>query len=1044
MLYKKAKDRQLEESLFRNPTSEYRGAPFWAWNGKLEKRTLIEQIEIFKEMGFGGFHIHSRTGLETPYLSDEFMDFVKLCNQKAIEEEMLCWLYDEDRYPSGAAGGMVTRDMRYRARHLLLSQKQYPVFEKDRETFDQLIQQGGKPKGYFLASYRIVLRDGYLAEYDREDRNVEKKESPAPREGHLWYAYVCLAKEDPWYNGQTYIDVLNPSAVRRFIEVTHQRYWKAVGSEFGKSVPAIFTDEPQVSCKSCMHFAESSGDVTISFTDDLPETYQKAYGENLLDVLPELFWELPEGRVSLSRYRYHNHLADRFASSYADTLGKWCEDHGIALTGHLMSERTLYSQTLAVGEAMRSYRSFQLPGIDILCDAKEFSTAKQAVSVAHQYGREGVLSELYGVTHWDYDFKGYKLQGDWQAALGITIRVPHLAYLSMEGESKRDWPPSIHYQSPWYREYSYVENHFARLNTALTRGKSAVRIGVIHPIESFWLSFGPNDQTGAVRAQYDEDFENLISWMLYGLLDFDFISEALLPGLCPEAGFSLAVGEMRYRTIVVPDCRTIRKTTFLRLKKFREAGGRVIFMGGIPFYMDVLPSGEPALLAKKCETIPFRRVSLLQALEPERVLDVRFPNGRRSDNLIYQLREDGEGKWLFLCHVNRRHNRLDQPEKYRIRVKGKYNPILYDTLTGEIQPCPAEIVNQDTVILRDMYAEDSLLLYLKKGVPSTAPGKAAPFSLQRIDKLQDPVSFTLSEPNVLLLDRAEYSFDQGEFHPAEEILRVDNQFRKTLGYPSRMDHMMQPWAERNPEPEGHLLGLRYSILSNERVSDVKLAMERPETAAIRFNGTCVETAADGFFTDKAIRTVLLPDLEKGENELLLEIPFGRRTNVEWCYLLGHFGVRVAGAHTWIEKAPEQLAFGDWVPQGLPFYTGNIIYQCPVTVKKEISDAVLEIPHFSAPVLVVHLDGIRKGVLAFAPHRLCLGRLAEGRHRIDITAYGNRFNAFGTLHNANEEYLWYGPDSYRTRGSQWTDSYLLHEMGIRTTPVLYERKKNPEE
>ncbi|HBG77010.1 MAG TPA: hypothetical protein DDW86_08650, partial [Clostridiales bacterium] len=142
MLYKKAKDRQLEESLFRNPTSEYRGAPFWAWNGKLEKRTLIEQIEIFKEMGFGGFHIHSRTGLETPYLSDEFMDFVKLCNQKAIEEEMLCWLYDEDRYPSGAAGGMVTRDMRYRARHLLLSQKQYPVFEKDRETFDQLIQQG--------------------------------------------------------------------------------------------------------------------------------------------------------------------------------------------------------------------------------------------------------------------------------------------------------------------------------------------------------------------------------------------------------------------------------------------------------------------------------------------------------------------------------------------------------------------------------------------------------------------------------------------------------------------------------------------------------------------------------------------------------------------------------------------------------------------------------------------------------------------------------------------------------------------------------------
>jgi len=570
-----------------------------------------------------------------------------------------------------------------------------------------------------------------------------------------------------------------------------------------------------------------------------------------------------------------------------------------------------------------------------------------------------------------------------------------------------------------------------------------VRIGVIHPIESFWLSFGPNDQTGAVRAQYDEDFENLISWMLYGLLDFEFISEALLPELCPEAAFPLTVGEMQYRTVIVPDCRTIRNTTFLRLKKFREAGGRVIFMGGVPPYMDAVPSDEPASLAKKCEAIPFRRISLLRALDSERVLDVRFANGRRSGNLIYQLREDGEGKWLFLCHVNRRRNRLDQPEKYAIGIKGKYDPILYDTLTGEIHPCPAEIVNQNTVIKRDMYAEDSLLLYLKKGVPSVAPGEATSFSLQRIGKLQDPVSFTLSEPNVLLLDRAEYSFDQGRFHPAEEILRIDNQFRKALGYPSRMDHMMQPWAEMSPEPENHLLVLRYPILSNERVPGVKLAMERPEAATIRFNGKCVESAADRFFTDKAIRTVPLPDLEKGENELILKIPFGRRTNVEWCYLLGHFGVRVAGAHTRIEKAPEKLAFGDWVPQGLPFYTGNVTYQCPIVVKREIRDAVLEIPHFSAPVLVVYLDGIRKGVLAFAPHRLRLGRLKAGRHRIDITAYGNRFNAFGTLHNANDEYLWYGPDSYRTKGSQWTDSYLLHEMGIRSAPVLYERKKNLE-
>ena len=104
MLYRRNKDKKLDPELFRRPTSEYRGTPFWAWNTKLEPGELLEQIEIFKQMGFGGFHIHARTGLETPYLGDEFMDCVKLCAEKAAQEEMLCWLYDEDRYPSGAAG----------------------------------------------------------------------------------------------------------------------------------------------------------------------------------------------------------------------------------------------------------------------------------------------------------------------------------------------------------------------------------------------------------------------------------------------------------------------------------------------------------------------------------------------------------------------------------------------------------------------------------------------------------------------------------------------------------------------------------------------------------------------------------------------------------------------------------------------------------------------------------------------------------------------------------------------------------------------------
>ena len=139
-----------------------------------------------------------------------------------------------------------------------------------------------------------------------------------------------------------------------------------------------------------------------------------------------------------------------------------------------------------------------------------------------------MLSELYGVTNWDFDFRNHKLGGDWQAALGVTIRVHHLTWVSMEGEAKRDYPACIGYQSPWYRKYKKIEDYFSRLNTALVRGTPFVKIGVIHPIESYWLKWGNEETTGAVREEMDKAFSDLTSWLLYGLLDFDFISESLL------------------------------------------------------------------------------------------------------------------------------------------------------------------------------------------------------------------------------------------------------------------------------------------------------------------------------------------------------------------------------------------------------------------------------------------------------------------------------------------------------------------------------------
>ena len=1057
MLYNKKDDKHLSEELFKNPTNEYRGAPFWSWNTKLDDNTLLEQIEMFKEMGIGGFHIHVRTGMETTYLNDEFMHFVKLCNEKAKKEGMLCWLYDEDRWPSGAAGGYVSKNYRYRAKHFRLSYSDpsaQPNFAKNYDEYLKMTENNGVCSGYMISRYGVTLdEDNFLVDYKRLEENEDY-------DGEIWYGWMHIHPKSGWYNGQAYINTLSKSAVEEFMHTTYDAYYNAVGEDFGKSIPAIFTDEPQVLRHTYLTTSADKTEANLPFVEDFDETYKATYGESILDKIPELVWEKRNNGCARARYTYMDHMCERFVSAFVDTLGDWCKEHNIEFTGHMMNEPSLRSQTDSLGEAMRCYRNFTIPGMDLLCDSVQFSTAKQVQSTVHQYGREAMMSELYGVTGWDFPFRGHKRQGDWQAALGVTVRVHHLAWVSMNGDAKRDYPAAIGYQSPWYKQYSYIEDHFARLATVLSRGTPDVRVGVIHPIESFWLYTGPNDKTALMREYLDEQFMSLTDSLCCGGVDFDFIAESLLPDLCREGSNPLNVGKMNYDCIIVPVMKTMRSTTLERLKAFSDQGGKVIVLGKAPELVDALPSDKATEIAKNWDNIDVDYISLIDKLEPFRFVNIFNKNqGVRASNIVHQVRNDGNDKWLFFCHAQDRANSVEYAlaysrENMRVTLNGRYDITEYNTLTGEIYTPKYEIKDGKTIIDYTMFSEDSFLLKLSpakedKTVSGNAPEKVMPLDCnsalyknpadKNYIKLKDMVDYSLDEPNSILLDMCQYSFDGEEYLPLEDSIRIADIGRERFYFEHKNQTTIQPWVpvpDDIKDDKGHIVKRKFTFFSNITLENTDLALEEADKATIWVNGEKLNKEFNGWYVDKCIKKVKLPTLNPGKIEIEIEIPFFLRSRTEWCYVLGDFGVNVTGKFVTAVDRAKKLAFGDAVNQTLPFYTGNIIYHTGYTEVKT-AKRTLQISDFGGALARVAVDGKDIGVVAISPYCIDLGEMEKGWHNIDITVFGTRFNNFGPVHNNFKNYTDWGPDSWQTYDSpMWTDAYRLRPTGILNNPTVY--------
>ena len=1012
---------------FEKPENQYRSAPFWSLNGKLEREELRRQIGTLKEMGFGGAFVHSRNGLDTEYMSEEWLDLVSFCADELEREGMDAWLYDEDRWPSGTCGGYVTREPRYRLKFLslrLMSGEEYA-----RRDF------GGALVGAYvlkLSGEPFPPLPGLDPRAGMRIESFEKLTGSAP--GDALVAAVCVEEQAPesFYNGFTYADTMNPEATREFLNLTHEKYSAAFGDKFGKSVKGIFTDEPhRGALLSGFSVSNENRLGMLPWTYALFSRYEARWGEKLEEELPLLWFRTAEHNFSRTMWQYVEVLQELFLESFAEPCAEWCRAHGLTLTGHVLHEDTLSAQTTMCGSVMRYYETMDIPGMDNLTRADTVLCVPiQVASVARQCGKPRALTELYGVSGWQGTFADYKQIGDWQAALGMDFRCPHLSWYTMKGEAKRDYPASFLGQAGWYREYRYVEDYFARLAEVFSGAEAEISTLVVSPVESAWgLSHMGTYDLFAVRdADYrrlEEDYAGATAALLGSGVEFDFGDEEMMSRLCRVNGNVLEFGGARYREVVLPGMVNLRASTLALLRAFAEAGGRVVIAGRAPSYVEGRPAAPDFGFAERCgiedlgNFVGKTRGFFARAEVEERTCRV---GARTLPAMLSAVRRKDGDYFCFFVNLDREKGR-----KACLRFPGEWNAEKWNLRTGEKEGLPARTQGTETVCEYSFAESEELLIRLTKGEirPMSAPAKGEYISVPDL-----AVRYELNEDNYLVLDRPACYAD-GVFLGKDEILKADRKLRSRYGLPFRGGMMVQPWYRHkfgeSAAPKVCDLTLEYEFDVREIPKAVSLMLESPEQFRAELNGAPLSFAAHtAAGIDRCFRLVPLPRLKRGRNVLRLFCAFSADLDLEAFYLRGAFGVRV-GTPCEIIALPETLRFGDIGAQGLPFYTGKVTYFLPA----EEGEYDLRLTDFCAACLKVGEE-----IVAFPPYEA--NGVRSGEKGLPVTAVLGRKNLFGPLHELPVSPPGCGPDSFLTEGEAFSEDYALLKQGIFAPPMLRRR------
>ena len=975
---------------FRDPPAEYRCAPFWFWNHELKLEELERQILELKAGGCGGFIMHARHGLLTPYLGREWMEAVEHCARLADREGLWAWLYDEDNWPSGTVGMRLAREHpEYRMSQILITDQ---ADLKKGELIDRQLAVGDEM--YCVLAIPFKDAEAVFGEENDITRRV--------KDGRLKYTAAVQGEKVvvfsrcwfPVHFFGGYLDTLNKEACAWFVAETHQKYAARLKRWLGKSLKGIFTDEPSSWYSACNR--------SIQFTDELPKRFQKEHKMPLARALPALFF--PAGPLtSKVRAAFLETVKQMYCEAFFKPIADWCQKHKMRFIGHVNAEGELADQVKHQGDYFATAACMSYAGTDTLFEStfhqelmsNNHIATKLASSAEHLLEKERTMAEAFGVAAgWELTLPTLKWLGDFQAACGVNYFMPHAAYYSISGFRKWECPPDEFYHASYWPFYKVFADHVARLSLVLHGGEHIAPVALLVPLATMAATLNPapehwwrarpidNPPAEALESAFEDTAEGLARHQL----DFDLLNEEILArgtvakdGQLEIAGPSGKVRE-RFRALVLPHVSVLSRKTLGLLEAWAQAGLVIVFVETLP--EESPEEGRDDDLAARCRRLlelpnvcraGLADAAFVREIKCRIASDVDVGDAR---DLVYLMKDKDDQRFVFLVNTNR--ERGYEGLKVRLRAGGV--PHLMDTRSGEIRHlAPAAQGPEWTELDLDFPPAGShLLMFAKRrAAEEAAPPRLAPVEGAHL-ALGDTWQFTAEGGNYFPLKRWQLEI-AGHARPENKW----SYFTKT--YRTEFHAAVSPAR---------------ALLLADGLFDQKWPLNNLRAEPkISINGQEITHWQEGTHYDRLVLEADVTDLiRQGANEVTITAAsqYIPGLNLDQAlYLAGDFTVAGRGDHEVLSVSRGLIRTGSWAQQGFPYFSGIGRYEQEFDLPDSLAGERLFLEFDKvAHVVEVRVNDEVAGLLPWHPYSLEVTRFVRpGKNHLSLRVANSMANVF---------------------------------------------------